>query len=76
MRDWSDPSRFPLPLPGRNSSETPKGVIVNDSRWRFRREVDLPRPRLSRRVKKVYKSGGKGSNFPLDLRTLDLRTLD
>lgn len=71
VRERSNPSRFSLPLPGRSSSEAPKRVIVNDSRWRFKREVDLPRPRLSRRTKKAYKSGGKGSNFPLDLRTLD-----
>lgn len=72
VRDWSDPSSFSLLLSERRSvSGTPKRVVVDDSRWKFKREGDLPGPRVSQRVKKAYKSGGKGSSIPLDLRTLD-----
>lgn len=72
VRDWNNPSRFSLNLSGRNGgSRKSKRVIVDDSRWKFKREVDLPRPRVSRRAKKAYRSGEKGSSIPLDLKTLD-----
>lgn len=72
VRDWSDLSSFSLLLSERRSgSGTLKKVVVDDSRWKFKREGDLPRPRVSQGMKKAYKSGGKGSSIPLDLRTLD-----
>lgn len=70
-RDWSDPSSFSLPLLGRSGSGAPKRIVINDGRWKFKREEDLPEPRRFQSVKKVYRSGGNGSSVPLDLRTLD-----
>lgn len=41
--------------------------MVDDSRWRFKREEDLPEPRVFGGERKVYRSGGTGSTVPLDL---------
>lgn len=71
VRDWNDLGRFSLNLSGSGNSRTSKRAIVDDSRWKFKREVDLPRPRVSRGVKKAYKSGDKGSSIPFDLKTLN-----
>lgn len=71
VRDWNDLSRFSLDLSGRIISRTSKRVVVDDSRWKFKREADLPRPRVPRGAKKEYKSCEKGSSVPLDLKTLE-----
>lgn len=69
-RNWSDPSSFSLPTE-RTNNGIPKRAVVDDSRWEFKCEDDLPEPRPLQGVKKIYRSGGKGNNIPLDLKTLN-----
>jgi len=47
-----------------------KKTEIDDSRWKFKREEDLPEPRPFTGVRKVYRSG-RGSSVPLDFESLE-----
>ncbi|KAG8427083.1 hypothetical protein J3459_007552 [Metarhizium acridum] len=76
-----DPSSYTLsangsgsPSPSRNPSHSPSPsiggrFIVNDSRWQFKDESLLPKPRDFRGGPKKYRAG-RGSSVPLDLNAL------
>lgn len=69
VRDYNHASNFTLESPGRRSASGK--LVIDDSRWKFKREEDLPEPRVWVGVGKVYNSGGRGSSVPLDLKILE-----
>lgn len=71
-----DPSSYTLsssgppkgPTPDRNSQASHQSqlVVINDSRWRFQPESELPKPKPFVGGAKKYRAG-RGSSVPLDL---------
>ena len=73
-RSALNPSSYTLSNgPARTGSRTPSygatniGIVrIEDSRWRFQDESQLPKPRDFQGIQKRYRAG-RGSSVPLDL---------
>lgn len=64
-----DPSAFTLTNGGSAKSSAPVSpgqLRINDGRWKFQTDSELPKPREFSGVPKKYRAG-RGSSVPLDL---------
>lgn len=64
-------SKSPSPTPG-SGVASPRGMdryVVHDSRWRFKDDGELPKPRAFQGGPRRYRAG-RGSSVPLDLGAL------
>ncbi len=62
----SSKNQSPVPSPGAGPRER---VVVQDARWRFPDESQLPKPRSFQGGHRKYRAG-RGSSVPLDLGAL------
>ncbi|KAH0613493.1 uncharacterized protein H6S33_005379 [Morchella sextelata] len=69
-RSFIDPSTFTLGGTGGLGAGGAKKIVIDDKRWKFKREQDLPDPRPFSGMTKVYRSG-RGSSVPLNLAALE-----
>ncbi|RPB23949.1 hypothetical protein L211DRAFT_849119 [Terfezia boudieri ATCC MYA-4762] len=58
-----DPNSFTLVNNGTKRGER---IVIDDKRWKWKLESDLPKPQEFKGLRKVYRSG-RGSSVPLDL---------
>ncbi|KAF8425704.1 hypothetical protein EV426DRAFT_596241 [Tirmania nivea] len=49
-----------------NGTKRGERIIIDDKRWKWKPESDLPKPQEFKGLRKVYRSG-RGSSVPLDL---------